>query len=154
MIRLAGTGDVDAVAHVERECFAGAAWSPGLVRAEIEGHRRTVLVDEQADSIVAYGSISVIDGVADLHRIAVLAGARRQGVARALLAELTRSARHEGASRMLLEVADDNQSAMTLYTSLGFVIISRRRRYYPDGADSLVMEAAMEPDRTEADGGA
>ena len=48
---------------------------------------------------------------------------------------------------MLLEVADHNTAAIALYGSFGFGTISRRGRYYPDGADALVMELEIKEER-------
>ena len=139
MIRPATTIDVAVIAGVETECFRAEAWSDALVLAEVEGYRRTVLVSEVEGTIGGYASISMMDEVADLHRIAVVPCSRRNGVARDLLTVLVDQAHRQGAIRMLLEVAEENMAAISLYQSFGFATISRRRRYYPSGADSLVM---------------
>ena len=41
--------------------------------------------------------------------------------------------------RVLLEVAQTNESARALYESCGFLIINRRKNYYMD-SDALIME--------------
>jgi ribosomal-protein-alanine N-acetyltransferase len=40
-------------------------------------------------------------------------------------------------------VAATNEPAIGLYMTLGFEPISRRRGYYADGTDALVMERAL-----------
>jgi [ribosomal protein S18]-alanine N-acetyltransferase len=40
---------------------------------------------------------------------------------------------------MFLDVAEGNGPAAALYRGLGFAEVGRRRRYYPDGADALVL---------------
>ena len=42
----------------------------------------------------------------------------------------------------LLEVAATNDAALRLYAAEGFTEIDRRRRYYRDGADAVVMRLA------------
>ena len=49
------------------------------------------------------------------------------------------------ARAMFLEVAEDNADARKLYTSLGFVEVGRRKRYYANGDDALVMRVALMP---------
>lgn len=145
MIRPATVADAGAIGSMELECFGREAWSNTLVLDEVESDRTSVLVSEIAGLIDGYGSISVMDEVADLHRIAVLPASRRHGTARVLLAALADRARGLGATRMLLEVADDNAAATSLYRSSRFVTISRRRRYFPSGSDCLVMQASLMP---------
>jgi ribosomal-protein-alanine N-acetyltransferase len=133
MIRRATDSDVVTIVTIEAECFGSAAWSEQLVRDQLAGEHRIVLIDDD----IAYGVISVLGDVADLDRIAVAPAVRRRGVARTLLGELISQA---GGSRMLLEVGADNEAAIGLYESYGFTTISRRKGYYPGGIDALVME--------------
>jgi ribosomal protein S18 acetylase RimI-like enzyme len=46
---------------------------------------------------------------------------------------------------MLLEVSASNQAARALYESLGFSKAGRRRRYYADGADALILLLPLSP---------
>ena len=47
------------------------------------------------------------------------------------------------AERMMLEVSEANTAATALYLGHGFAVIDRRRRYYPDGTDALIMERPL-----------
>jgi ribosomal-protein-alanine N-acetyltransferase len=51
-------------------------------------------------------------------------------VARALLVDFIDAARRRGARRGFLEVAEDNDAALALYTAAGFAAIGRRPAYY------------------------
>ncbi len=63
----------------------------------------------------------------------------RQGVGTSLMqAALKRAASH-GAKLMHLEVASENDAALALYRSLDFQPSGRRKRYYPNGADAVVL---------------
>jgi ribosomal protein S18 acetylase RimI-like enzyme len=59
--------------------------------------------------------------------VAVARGARRRGIARALLAEAERQARHHGASLMALETGLANEEARALYAATGFELTGERR---------------------------
>lgn len=76
---------------------------------------------------------------AEILTIAVAPETRRRGHGAALLGEATAVARARGAAAMFLEVAADNAAALALYAREGFVEVGRRRRYYADGADALVL---------------
>lgn len=143
MIRAAVLAEIDTILVIERGCFGTEAWSEDLVAAAIEGERNTVLIDD----LDAYGAMAVADQVADLERIAVMPSRRRQGVARQLLDALCAAARAQGATRMLLEVAADNEAAIAFYEAYGFAPISRRAGYYRGGVDAIVMQLELEEAR-------
>jgi [ribosomal protein S18]-alanine N-acetyltransferase len=143
MIRLARAGDADALVALEREVFGADAWSREQVADELAGATRHVAVAEADDEIVGYAAISVAGDVADLTRIVVADPHRRSGVASELLATLHEDARQAGADRVLLEVGASNAAACELYRAHGYVEISRRRAYYADGDDALVLARAL-----------
>ncbi|MFC7475415.1 GNAT family N-acetyltransferase [Dankookia sp. GCM10030260] len=84
-------------------------------------------------------------GEAEILTLAVLPAARRQGVGAALLAAALAAAVVRGAAAMFLEVAAGNAAALGLYRGFGFVEVGRRRRYYADGSDALVLRHDLAP---------
>jgi ribosomal-protein-alanine N-acetyltransferase len=76
---------------------------------------------------------------AEILTLAVAPAARRQGHGGALLAAAMAQAAARGAASMFLDVAADNAAARALYAAAGFAEVGRRRRYYADGADALVL---------------
>jgi ribosomal-protein-alanine N-acetyltransferase len=133
-IRPATAEDVEAVAALEESMFGTDAWSTESVREELTGPRRTAVV-ACAPDVVGYVVTADAGDVTDVQRIAVSAEHRRQGLARALLADVLRTDR-----RMLLEVGAHNDAALAFYAAAGFVEIDRRPSYYRDGSDAVVME--------------
>jgi [ribosomal protein S18]-alanine N-acetyltransferase len=89
----------------------------------------------------------VVVGEAELLTLAVDPAAQRQGIGRALVAELIAVAAARGAVRVFLEVARDNVAALTLYRAMGFREAGVRRGYYQqtEGApvDALVMDRVL-----------
>jgi [ribosomal protein S18]-alanine N-acetyltransferase len=79
--------------------------------------------------------------------LAVEPGARRQGAASALLAVALSTERSRGARIAHLEVRASNPEAVAFYARAGFRSVGRRRRYYPDGDDALLLAAALVPVR-------
>jgi ribosomal-protein-alanine N-acetyltransferase len=89
-----------------------------------------------------------IAGEAEILTVGVAPWARRQGVAKALMAAAIGAARNAGAADMFLEVDVDNGSAVALYESLGFVRSGLRKGYYDRGADGRADAHVMRLDLT------
>ena len=88
----------------------------------------------------------LIRSVADEAEILTLAvdpAARRQGLGTRLVREGALASAARGATRLFLEVADDNHAALALYARAGFTEAGRRRGYYarPEGGrqDALIL---------------
>jgi [ribosomal protein S18]-alanine N-acetyltransferase len=140
-LRPAAAADVDAVLALEVRLFGAEAWSAGSVREELTGPRRFAVV-ACAPDVVGYAVTMTSADVVDLQRIAVDPAHRRTGVAHRLLARVVEEARGD---RMLLEVSAANEAARAFYAAEGFTEIDRRRRYYRDGTDALVLERLLRP---------
>jgi len=134
ILRPATAADVVDVLALEREAFAADAWSEAAVREELTGPRRTAVVARSADGgLCGYAVTAAAGDVVDLQRVAVAPAHRRRGLARRLLREVL------PAGATMLEVGAANAPARALYAAEGFVEIGRRRRYYRDGSDAVVM---------------
>lgn len=81
----------------------------------------------------------VIGPEAELLTLAVDPAARRRGQGRALVTRFLAAARAQGAETAFLEVAADNTAAIALYAATGWTEVGRRRGYYGDGIDALVL---------------
>lgn len=77
----------------------------------------------------------------ELHviNVAVAPSERRQGIGRALVAELLAYARANAVAKLLLEVRASNAAAIALYESAGFTRFNVRPKYYGDGEDAVEM---------------
>lgn len=139
-VRRATAADVDAVAALEQQIFAGDAWSHASVLEELTGALRQAYVAvDGTDAVCGYVVLLGLGDVADLQRIVVRRSHRRRGVATALLGACDLS----GLQRVVLEVRADNHAAREFYHRRGFTEVARRRRYYADGTDALVLELGV-----------
>jgi ribosomal-protein-alanine N-acetyltransferase len=83
-------------------------------------------------------------GLADLVAIAIVAGRRRKGIGRALLAHVIADReRLARPSLLLLTVAGDNDAAITLFRSEGFELIPGATGRYAGGQESWQMVRAV-----------
>jgi [ribosomal protein S18]-alanine N-acetyltransferase len=146
-LRSATLEDASDVHALERQLFGVDAWSARSVAEELTGQRRVALVACDP-GVVGYLVTAAAGDVVDLQRVAVHPEHRRRGVARALLDAAVRKA---DAERMLLEVSELNQAALSFYAAEGFTEIDRRPRYYRDGSDAVVLELVLSGQDTAAD---
>jgi len=100
----------------------------------------------------AYGFIAPAGGLvlariaadeAEILTLAVMSEHRRLGIARALLARASLHAADQGARVLFLEVSTRNAPARALYDGAGFTEAGRRRTYYRDGSDALLLRRAL-----------
>ena len=138
-VRAATPEDAAGIAALEALCFGKDAWTPPLVVSELTGADRGSLVATEDGGLVGYAMTLASGDVVDLLRIAVHPERRRQGVARTLLQAVLAQASRTPAERVLLEVRVGNDAARAFYAAAGFAEIARRRGYYRDGSDALVL---------------
>lgn len=131
--------DAPLLAALHATAFPPAeAWSATVIGLQLAAPGGFGLLDPRGGMILA----RAIDREAEILTLAVDPVARRLGIARGLLHAALRAAAERGAETVFLEVAVDNLAAIGLYRGLGFTEVGRRRRYYADGTDALVMRVS------------
>ncbi len=129
---------LDAVCFPRKQQWSHTLWAGELIASD------RVLLDERRDgTLIGVVSVQVVADTADLLRIMVDPSCRGAGVATGLLHRAIAVAAERGATRMLLEVQQDNAAAFALYERAGFVPIAERRDYYGPGLHATVMEADL-----------
>ena len=136
--------DSAAVAEMEHQLFTDV-WSEKSVVGTLEQPDSICLMAEKAGRTAGYLlSYKVADEV-EIARIAVIKELQRQGVARALLAELDAICQAGGIRRILLDVRSGNRAARALYESAGFKEDGIRQHFYEDPAeDAILMSRNLE----------
>lgn len=115
----------EGLAVLHAEAF-DAPWSARAF-ADLLGQPGVVL-EAEADGFIL---IRAVADEAEILTLAVRPAARRQGLGARLVRTAIDRAAAQGATRMFLEVAEDNAPARALYAALGFDSAGRRPRYYP-----------------------
>ncbi|MEQ8404802.1 MAG: GNAT family N-acetyltransferase [Oceanicaulis sp.] len=105
------------------------------------GVQGLVLLDDETP--VAMALIRAVAGEAELLTIAVPKDRRGEGLGRRLVEAGMDAARRAGAERMYLEVSEINAPAEALYRKCGFTDAGRRKGYYKDGSDALVLARSL-----------
>ncbi len=132
-----------ALAQLHAAAFsASRAWSAEeFVR--LLAHPRTFATGDAN----CFALIRTVLDEAEVLTIATCPTKRRRGHARKTLQAGEQQAKAQGAETVFLEVAEDNDAAIKLYTSCGYAMIGRRPGYYvpKDGAPiaALVLRKSL-----------
>ena len=133
------------------ELVAGSlerGWGAEAIRSALSarGSRVVLAIDEDGNETAGRGERSVgvvlarrVADLLEIDQVGVLPSDRRHDAARAMLDFLLEMARAEEICEARLELAAENTGALGLYEALGFVVVGRRARYYPDGDDALLL---------------
>jgi ribosomal-protein-alanine N-acetyltransferase len=134
-IRRADPLEAERLAGVHAECFPDA-WDVVAIHELLESPGVFGFIDDTGNGFVI---VRVAADEAEILTLAVTGAARRRGLGRALLDAAMHAAANTGARRLFLEAAETNAAARALYAGAGFEETGRRKRYYPDGADALLL---------------
>lgn len=139
-----GPGDLGELVELERRAFSDP-WSPRLLADELvdASDRRALGVRDPAGRLVGAALARIAADEMNILSVETTPEVRRRGIGRALVRALLGQARMAGCWRVDLEVRVHNQPAIALYAAEGFVPVGRRRRYYRDGTDALLMSLVL-----------
>ncbi|MGQ2991220.1 MAG: ribosomal protein S18-alanine N-acetyltransferase [Brevundimonas sp.] len=144
-LRALGLGDAEALAILHSAAFA-APWDAEAL-GDLLSQAGTVAIGREGAGFIL---CRVVADEAEILTLATTPDARRRGLGRRLVEAAATEATGRGATRLFLEVAEDNVAARALYGRTGFVEIGRRRAYYarPEGRamDALVLALDLAPD--------
>jgi ribosomal-protein-alanine N-acetyltransferase len=134
--------DAARCAELESQLFDGDdPWPARAFLAELDAKHNHYVGARVDDKLVGYGGIARLGRKKpyeyEIHTIGVDAAYQGQGIGRLLLTALLE---HADGGTIFLEVRTDNEAAISLYESVGFVRVGMRRRYYrASGADAYTM---------------
>ncbi|HZQ33863.1 MAG TPA: ribosomal protein S18-alanine N-acetyltransferase [Mycobacterium sp.] len=133
--------DAARCAELEAQLFDGDdPWPASAFLSELRGKHNRYIAARCDEKLVGYAGITRLGRLPpheyEIHTIGVDPGFQGQGIGRRLLDELLQHAR----GAVFLEVRTDNEAAISLYRSAGFVEVGVRKRYYRvSGADAYTM---------------
>ncbi len=139
MIERIGPAHAPVLAALHAASFPGEAWDAGTFHMQLAMHGAIGLLNKRGGFIL----LRVTLDEAEILTLGVHPRLRRQGIAAGLLRAGMEQAARMGARSLFLEVATGNQAARNLYAKAGFIEVGRRRRYYANGADALVLRADL-----------
>lgn len=141
--------DAAVVAALHGECFPDDPWGEQSAKEVLAmpGAFGFLALSEDGAAPTGFLIALAVAESCEILALGVRAGRRRHGIARALLNRLLAAV--AGITPVvLLEVAEDNEAALALYTAAGFSRIGRRPGYYQRTGGARV--AALQLRRCEA----
>ena len=143
--RDANSMDIPVLVSLDKELFPYSPWSSGQYREEISAPtRRFIVALDEGQNIVGYAGAFAPGGAeADILTVGVISKYRGRGIARELMAGITKWAIDQGSIAMMLEVKTDNAAAISMYESLGYSKLNIRKDYFGSGLDALVMRREL-----------
>ena len=140
LLRRARESDLPAILGIERVSFTDP-WSRSSFTALLEQPRVYFVVAlDTGGTLLGYTIAWFVLDEAELANLAVAPDARGRGIGTLLLRGALEAVAARGCTSMYLEVRASNVPALALYTSHGFVEISRRKAYYKKPIeDALVL---------------
>ncbi|HEX9121560.1 MAG TPA: ribosomal protein S18-alanine N-acetyltransferase [Terriglobales bacterium] len=137
-IRPATTADVAAMRRIEAQAPTAAHWSEDEYDRIFAGDppRLAIVI---GDTVQGFLIANQIGPEWELENIAVAAGARRRGLASALLGHFLAVVKQQGGDSVFLEVRASNAAARAFYAKYGFAETGRRRHYYQHPDEDAVL---------------
>jgi len=130
---------VPQIAELEKLCF-NDSWSQNSIASEMNNKLSLWLVAVENEQAVGYVGSQTVLGETDMMNIAVHPEYRNKGIATALITQLISTLAQWGSHSLMLEVRASNDPAISVYKSLGFVEVGRRRNYYRNPReDALIL---------------
>ena len=129
---------IAAVAELERACFADP-WSEAGLTEELDNPPAVFRVAVEDGTVLGYVGMHHVLDEGFITNVAVSPAARRRGVARALLADLTAYGTAHSLYRITLEVRVSNTPAITLYEGMGYTRDGVRPGFYRDPTEDAAI---------------
>ncbi len=130
---------IPGVAVLDKLCFS-SPWSEESLKLLTKDGIGVGMVCVSGGEICAYGGMLCAVDEGQITNIATHPDMRRRGYGRAVVQSLKKYALDNGINSVSLEVRESNFAAISLYESLGFKTVGKRRDFYTKPTEAgLVM---------------
>jgi [ribosomal protein S18]-alanine N-acetyltransferase len=141
--------DLDEILAIENDSFP-LPWNRDHFHDELKSvHAFPLVAFDPDENIIGYICPRLLFDEGHILNVAVKRAYRGGGVGRLMVERVLRDCREGGADTISLEVRPSNHAAISLYRQLGFVETGKRRNYYENGEDALLMEYTFENDEVD-----
>ena len=115
-------------------------WNIDILKDELTSETSQFICAKYENKIVGKKKKKIVLDEADIMNIAVKKDYRRQGIATLLLNHILNICKEKGIKTINLEVNEENFSAISLYQNFGFEECGRRKQYYDNKYDAILMK--------------
>lgn len=128
--------DIPQVVLLEEQ-FLGETLGSEMLENELENEFMCFLSAKDNQKVFGYIGAYVINGELEILNFVVDGLHQRTGIGTLLFNELLN--RYPDAKSVVLEVREQNEKGINFYKKNNFNVISKRKHYYKNGDDALVM---------------
>ena len=114
-------------------------WNIDILKDELKSQNSEFVCAKIENKVVGFAGIKIVLDTADIMNIAVREDYRRQGIATLLLNNILDICNEKNIKTINLEVNEENFSAIRLYQKFGFEENGRRKKYYDNKFDAILM---------------
>lgn len=132
--------DLDQVMAIERASFPNPWTRQHFIDELNSPHAFPLSAFDSEGRLVGFICPMLLLDEGHIMDVAVDPDCRGRGVGRMLVQRVLDDCLGAGAAFVSLEVRVSNHAAISLYLEMGFAESGRRKRYYKDGEDALMME--------------
>lgn len=132
--------DLDQVLAIEVDSYPRPWSTTHFLDELVSPHSFPLVALDSVGRVAGYICAMVLLDEGHILNVAVGRCYRGQGLGRLLVETAIGECRERGAAFVSLEVRPSNETAITLYRSLGFTETGRRKKYYENGEDGILME--------------
>ncbi len=142
MIRRFNLEDISKIVKLEQELL-GTTLGESYLNDAYNNPFNYIYVYELDEKIVGYISYTFDEEIAEMLNFCVDKAMHNNGIGTSLLNYSINEFENLKGSSVILEVNSQNINAIKLYQKMGFKQISKRKAYYSDGNDALVLQKLL-----------
>ena len=114
-------------------------WNINILKDELSSPNSKFFVAKLDNKIIGFAGIKTILDETNIMNIAVSKNYRRQGIATLLLKYIIEFCKENNILTITLEVNEKNLAALSLYQKVGFKECGKRKKYYNNTFDAILM---------------
>lgn len=139
LIRTAKYSDIQEIIKIEKLSFENP-WVKASFENELLNKYSNFIIITIENIIIGYAVFWVISDIIELQKIAISTEFQQQGYAQKLLKFIDNFAISNNIYKILLEVRESNNAAISLYIKDNYKKIGIRKKYYKNNENAILME--------------
>ena len=141
-----GIEHAEVLAELHRRCFPEAPWSAKSITGILVQNSNGGLAYCVDGVPIGFVLLQIVASEAEILTFCIDPEWRGKGYSRLLIAKVLNALNQKQVNIIFLEVAEDNFPALSIYSSVGFVEIARRHKYYHKRGGAAVDAVVMQLD--------
>lgn len=139
-VEIANVCDIERLDEIQKECFEKLEHQD--FDFVLKNQNFVVVKGEVENQIVGFVSASFSFEQCDILQVCVCEKFRRRGLGKELLTAFENIMKEKSVCELFLEVNEKNIPAISLYNSMNFSFLNKRKKYYGEN-DAIVMHKTL-----------